>query len=180
MCVDPDVSLTAQAYAYAGGNPLNAIDPTGLSWWNPFSWHRVWHDVATAAQDVVSIARDVRQVAKVVAFVAAGVMLCALTECLGDLAFIGIDADVFYAALGNGGAALGSYAEGVQAATEAVTPIAQRVEMFADGMSAADSCPSDVGSQACLNSTRDLASTARDYYLDQLGDDGSDDLESVD
>jgi RHS repeat-associated protein len=35
---DPEVSLTGAPYSYAGDDPVNGSDPTGLSWWNPFSW----------------------------------------------------------------------------------------------------------------------------------------------
>lgn len=37
MSVDPMVGVTQARYTYAGDNPLNASDPTGLSNWNPFS-----------------------------------------------------------------------------------------------------------------------------------------------
>jgi RHS repeat-associated protein len=35
--VDPAVMATRAPYNYAGDNPFNASDPTGLSSWNPFS-----------------------------------------------------------------------------------------------------------------------------------------------
>jgi RHS repeat-associated protein len=38
LTVDPLLPATGEAYGFAGGNPLNATDPTGLSWYNPFSW----------------------------------------------------------------------------------------------------------------------------------------------
>jgi RHS repeat-associated protein len=36
---DPLVDVTGTDYGYADGQPLNNSDPTGQSWWNPFSWH---------------------------------------------------------------------------------------------------------------------------------------------
>lgn len=79
ISIDPEVSLTSQAYAYTGSNPLNAADPTGLSWWNPFSWNRhTWEVIAKAAE----------YVAKVAAVVIAAAALCVETACLGDLTFI--------------------------------------------------------------------------------------------
>ena len=35
--VDPLVQSTGQPYSYAGGDPVNGVDPLGLSWWDP-SW----------------------------------------------------------------------------------------------------------------------------------------------
>ncbi len=70
MSLDPAVSLTLTPYGYADDNPLNAVDPTGLSWYNPFSWSAdTWGTVAA-----------------VTGFVAAGAILCAATACIGDIA----------------------------------------------------------------------------------------------
>ena len=33
MSRDPLVAVTEQAYGYVGSNPVNGIDPLGLSWW---------------------------------------------------------------------------------------------------------------------------------------------------
>jgi RHS repeat-associated protein len=47
---DPAVSATRSPYGYAAGNPLNRVDPTGLSWWNPFSWSaKTWATVGIGA-----------------------------------------------------------------------------------------------------------------------------------
>jgi RHS repeat-associated protein len=32
------VSSSESPYAYAGGDPVNGVDPGGMSWWNPYSW----------------------------------------------------------------------------------------------------------------------------------------------
>jgi hypothetical protein len=37
LTVDPDVMETGQAYAYTGDDPVNGVDPDGLSWYDP-SW----------------------------------------------------------------------------------------------------------------------------------------------
>ncbi len=56
LSVDPLVAVTGQAYAYAGDNPVNFVDPLGLWGWNPISdvtqaWNdtggKVVHAVAT-------------------------------------------------------------------------------------------------------------------------------------
>jgi RHS repeat-associated protein len=54
---DPDFSATDQAYAYAGGDPVDGSDPSGLcSSWNPFcDIGKLWDDVtSTAASAIVS------------------------------------------------------------------------------------------------------------------------------
>lgn len=34
---------TVNRYAYVGNDPVNAVDPSGRDWWNPFSWSkRTW------------------------------------------------------------------------------------------------------------------------------------------
>jgi RHS repeat-associated core domain len=52
---DPLLNLTHQPYAYAGGDPLNAQDPLGLSWWNPFSWSPTTRRTAGLAVAVVAL-----------------------------------------------------------------------------------------------------------------------------
>jgi RHS repeat-associated protein len=41
LAADPAVALTGEPYQYGDENPLNAIDPTGLSWWS-------WSNIGTA------------------------------------------------------------------------------------------------------------------------------------
>ena len=50
LTVDPLVDYTGQAYAYAGSDPVNAIDPLGLSFWSAVG--NAFSDVARVAGDV--------------------------------------------------------------------------------------------------------------------------------
>jgi RHS repeat-associated protein len=44
--VDPLVSLTNEPYAYVSDQPLNGVDPLGLSWWNPTTWsNSTWAEI---------------------------------------------------------------------------------------------------------------------------------------
>ena len=50
LTVDPKVGQTGTAYIYVDGNPFNFTDPTGLDWWNPFSWSsNTWSTIGTVA-----------------------------------------------------------------------------------------------------------------------------------
>jgi len=44
--VDPALATTDQPDEYAGNDPVNQSDPSGLSWWNPCRWGNVCHHVA--------------------------------------------------------------------------------------------------------------------------------------
>jgi RHS repeat-associated protein len=172
LSVDPDVSLTAQAYDFAGGNPLNATDPTGLSWYNPFSWHRLWHWVAAAAHVVAEVAEDVHDIAVVVGVVATGVALCAATACLGDLAFLGIDAAAFYATADSWATTVSLAAESAAGLSEQAENAAERTEDLADSLSgepADDACAQDVDGRACLEQTaRQQTVAAAGDFLDNF------------
>jgi hypothetical protein len=62
MSADPDVAETGVPYAYAGDDPVNASDPTGLHWYNPCNWGGVCHKINEAIQQTVvgQILGDVR------------------------------------------------------------------------------------------------------------------------
>jgi RHS repeat-associated protein len=73
LTVDPKFSTTLAAYSYAGDDPVNAFDPLGLDWWNPFSWSKdTW--------------KTIGKVAAGVGIVAGAAALCAATACIGDIA----------------------------------------------------------------------------------------------
>jgi RHS repeat-associated protein len=74
LSVDPLVAATGDPYEFGADNPLNAVDPTGLSWYNPLSWSKsTWEDVGTGAA--------------VVAIVAGGTLICvASVVCAGTVA----------------------------------------------------------------------------------------------
>jgi len=126
-----------------------------------------------AAHVVATVAKVV---AKVAPYIAAGALLvagCAATACLGDLAFLGIDAAAFYATLGSAATAV---AEGATAAGlwgAATVPIAQRVEIAANAMNTAGYCASDIGSDNCLGSAQQLASSVGSYAQYQILNNGS-------
>jgi RHS repeat-associated protein len=44
VSVDPMVNETEQAYAYAGDNPVNDVDPSGLSSYDPSWLNKAWND----------------------------------------------------------------------------------------------------------------------------------------
>jgi RHS repeat-associated protein len=73
LSVDAALDLTLTPYSYAGDNPVNAIDPLGLDWWQPWTWSsQDWSTAATVGG---------------IAIAAVGVGV--LTGGLGDLAFLG-------------------------------------------------------------------------------------------
>ena len=50
LTADPLVSATGEPYGFAGNNPLNEFDPTGLSWYNPLSWSSgTWTTIGVVA-----------------------------------------------------------------------------------------------------------------------------------
>ena len=60
LSIDPEVNATGQAYQYAGDNPLNEIDPYGLSWWNPTTWTpKTWETIGVVAGGVALAATGV-------------------------------------------------------------------------------------------------------------------------
>lgn len=57
---DPIEAVTRSAYGYAGNNPTNRTDPTGLEWWDPNDWSAddIWDatggNAVTAVDDASS------------------------------------------------------------------------------------------------------------------------------
>jgi RHS repeat-associated protein len=54
MNVDPEVAATGQPYAYAGDDPVDAVDPFGLSWYDPSWLPSVGNDVLNGAAGAFS------------------------------------------------------------------------------------------------------------------------------
>jgi RHS repeat-associated protein len=55
LTVDPAVNLTNSPYAYASDNPVNAADPTGLTWWQPWTWNPTVKKTVDVAATVVGL-----------------------------------------------------------------------------------------------------------------------------
>ena len=50
ISVDPALSVTGQPYSYAGGDPVNGVDPLGLWGWNPVAdVNQAWGDTGGKA-----------------------------------------------------------------------------------------------------------------------------------
>jgi RHS repeat-associated protein len=69
--VDPDVAETGQPYAYTGDDPVNAIDPLGLSWYDPSWAHKAYHEVRKDLHSKLANA-VLNRISKVAGVVAAG------------------------------------------------------------------------------------------------------------
>ena len=60
LTVDPLVAQTMQPYQYAGDNPVNASDPTGMSWWGAITHH--WRGIVQGAIVVTAVAVSIASV----------------------------------------------------------------------------------------------------------------------
>jgi RHS repeat-associated protein len=62
---DPADATTGTSYSYAANDPINAVDPTGQSWWNPFSWtptEQYWFGAIPGVGNVYSLASFLRDI----------------------------------------------------------------------------------------------------------------------
>lgn len=86
-------------YAYAADNPVNYIDPTGQSWWDPASWN--WGDILGCAGAILGTAGAVAgflaisfATAGTFDVFAAGVLIAGAGTVAENIAFFGAGASV--------------------------------------------------------------------------------------
>jgi RHS repeat-associated protein len=97
LTIDPEFDTTLQAYSYAGGDPMNGWDPTGLGiGWNTVTnvVHSVVHVADNVRHFVATHAHGIAQIATVVA-VGVGTSFCIAATgglCNVALPFIGAGA----------------------------------------------------------------------------------------
>jgi RHS repeat-associated protein len=65
--VDPLVAITEEPYGYVGGNPANRWDPSGLDWYNPFSWDV--EEILGAAKETAGVTANTLSGVNGIAFV---------------------------------------------------------------------------------------------------------------
>lgn len=144
ISVDPEVSLTLAPYSYAADNAVTDQDPTGLVWYNPFSWSpQTWHTIGT--------------VTAVTGAAASLAAVCVATACAADVAvFAG--ATTLDETLGFAETA-GEIIDGAQTATDTVGYIVSAHDIY-------DNCPGQWTSAGCLTA---LGGIALDGILDAGG-----------
>jgi|GEM_PF-1014687 len=60
LTIDPALASTMEPYAYVDNNPLNRIDPLGLSWYNPTTWtKKTWEGIGVGLGAVALAATGV-------------------------------------------------------------------------------------------------------------------------
>jgi RHS repeat-associated protein len=122
LTIDPDLAATGQPYAYVSDDPLNDIDPLGLSWYNPASWS----------------AHDWGNVAKGAGIGAAVVGFAALTVATGgaDIALAGVvvEADTAAFALDVTAIGLGGFASVIDCAQDGLISAQCGVDLVGVGL----------------------------------------------
>ena len=136
LTLDPLVSLTGQPYEFGADNPLNTLDPSGLSWYNPATWmsEQKWETLATGAA--------------VVGLGAVGVV-----ACMASVVCAGAVAASFGVATLEGGLAFAEVA-GATAATAVIGSAV--VAGGADAVVAYDRC-SEGGGASCYGAVGQVA-----------------------
>ena len=137
LTLDPLVSLTGQPYEFGGDNPLNTLDPSGLSWYNPATWmgEQSWETLATGAAVVglaavgaaACVASVVCAAAVGVTTIGGGLAATASAVAIGSAVVAGgADAVVAYdlCSEGGGAACYGAVGQvGIDAAAPALKPL---------------------------------------------------------
>jgi RHS repeat-associated protein len=84
LTIDPALASTMEPYAYVDDNPLNRIDPFGLSWYNPTTWSKkTWEGVGVGLGAVALAATGVGLVAELGTAATIGVSALALGSGAG-------------------------------------------------------------------------------------------------
>ena len=98
LSVDPDVAQTGQPYAYTGDDPVNWIDPLGLSWYDPSWAHKAVDRLERGADKVGHFVTTHKKLTENVGLFAASLLL--EETGIGEA----IDASIFGEAAGDGAA----------------------------------------------------------------------------
>jgi len=51
----------ANLYRYCGNDPVNSVDPSGLAWWNPFTWFDWGIDWSDAVDQEIEVVRQLNE-----------------------------------------------------------------------------------------------------------------------
>jgi RHS repeat-associated protein len=170
---DPAVAVTGTPYAYAGDDPVNAVDPLGLTWWKPSTWDKsTWESAASNAKLVALGAGVVMGLAA----------LCVVTACVGDAVALGAaglayTAGDFVATVATG-TAIGSeinggclYGEGAAECAKAVGNAAIDLTLARYGDSAIERLgfrPKTIADKFISDQAQDYAGNALKWGYDSL------------